>query len=46
MQKKYMVRLSKEERNTLREVVKKLGGSSQKVRRAPMLLKADADGPA
>lgn len=46
MQKKYIVRLSKEERNTLREVVKKLSGSSQKVRRAQILLKADSDGPA
>jgi len=46
MQKKYIVRLSKEERNTLQEVVKKLKGSSQKVRRAQILLKADADGPA
>ena len=46
MQKKYIVRLSKEERNTLREIVKKLKGSSQKVRRAQILLKADADGPA
>ena len=46
MQKKYIVRLSKEERNTLREVVKRLSGSSQKVRRAQILLKADADGPA
>ncbi len=46
MQKKYIVRLSKEERTTLREVVKKLKGSSQKVRRAQILLKADADGPA
>ncbi len=46
MQKKFIVRLSKEERNTLREVVKKLKGSGQKVRRAQILLKADADGPA
>jgi len=46
MQKKYIVRLSKEERNILREVVKRLKGSSQKVRRAQILLKADADGPA
>ncbi len=46
MQKKYIVRLSKEERNTLREVVKKLKGSSQKVRRAQILLKADTNGPA
>ena len=34
MQKKYIVRLSKQERNTLQEVVKKLKGSGQKVRRA------------
>jgi hypothetical protein len=46
MQKKYIVRLSKEERNMLREVVKKLTGGSQKSRRAQILLKADADGPA
>jgi len=46
MQKKYIVRLSKEERNTLREVIKKLKGGSQKARRAQVLLKADADGPA
>jgi hypothetical protein len=45
MQKKYIIRLSKAERNTLREVVKKLEGSGQKVRRAQILLKADADGP-
>ena len=45
MQKKYIVRLTDEERNILRSVVKKLKGSSQKVRRAQMLLKADADGP-
>ena len=46
MQKKYIVRLSKQERNTLREVVKKLKGGGQKVRRAQILLKADVDGPA
>ncbi len=45
MQKKYIVRLSGEERDTLREVVKKLKGTSQKVRRAQILLKADANGP-
>ena len=45
MQKKYIVRLTDEERETLRSVVKKLSGSSQKVRRAQVLLKADADGP-
>jgi hypothetical protein len=37
---------SAEERQVLVEVVKRLKGSSQKVRRAQILLKADADGPA
>lgn len=46
MQKKYIVRLDHEERELLKEVVKKLKGTSQKVRRAQVLLKADADGPA
>ena len=46
MQKKYIVRLTKRERATLKEVVKRLSGTSQKVRRAQILLKADADGPA
>ena len=45
MYKKYVVRLSDEERRVCQEVVKKLKGSSQKVRRAQVLLKADADGP-
>ena len=45
MEKKYIVRLADEERNVLRDVVKKLKGTSQKVRRAQVLLKADADGP-
>lgn len=45
MQKKYIVRLSEEERNELQQVIRKLKGSSQKVRRAQILLKADADGP-
>ena len=45
MQKKYIVRLSDEERDTLKEVVKKLKGTGQKVRRAQVLLKADANGP-
>ena len=40
-----MVRLTDEERETLRGVSKKLQGSSQQVRRAHMLLKADANGP-
>ncbi len=46
MHKKYIVRLSDEERVTCQSIIKKLNGSSQKVRRAQMLLKADADGPA
>ena len=45
MEKKYIVRLADQERNVLRNVVNKLKGSSQKVRRAQVLLKADADGP-
>ena len=45
MYKKYVVRLSDEERVVCQEVVKKLKGSSQKARRAQILLKADADGP-
>ena len=44
MKKKYIVRLTDDERTTLREVIRKLKGSSQKVRRAQILLKADADG--
>jgi hypothetical protein len=46
MQKKYVVRLNKEERQTCEQVVDKLKGTSQRVRRANILLKADADGPA
>jgi hypothetical protein len=43
---KYIVRLSDAERRVCEEMVKKLKGTSQKVRRAQVLLKADADGPA
>lgn len=46
MQKKYIVRLSDEERSECEQVIKKLKGSASKVRRAHILLKADADGPA
>lgn len=46
MPKKYIVRLTAKERRMLRDVVKSLCGSSQKVRRAQMLLKADVAGPA
>ena len=45
MVKKYIVRLSEEERDLLGDIVKKLKGTSQKVRRANILLKADVDGP-
>jgi hypothetical protein len=45
MLKKYIVRLTDVERETLKGVVDKLKGTSQKVRRAQVLLKADADGP-
>jgi len=45
MNKKYIVRLSKKEREELLETVKKLKGSSQKVKRAQILLKADVGGP-
>lgn len=39
--KKYLVDLSDEERQVCRDVVKKLKGTSQKVKRANILLKAD-----
>jgi hypothetical protein len=45
MQKIYVVRLTDQERIELQGVVKKLKGTGQKVRRAQILLKADADGP-
>ena len=45
MTKKYIVRLSEEERSLLRDIVKKLKGTSQKVRRANILFKADTNGP-
>ena len=44
MNKKYIVRLSDEERQTCQLVLKKLKGTSQKVLRAEIILKADADG--
>ena len=46
MQKKYIVRLTDVEREALRDVIKKLKGSSLKVRRAQILLKADVEGAA
>ena len=45
MNKKYIIRLTDEERNVCQAIVKKLKGASEKVRRAQILLKADADGP-
>jgi len=45
MQKNYIVRLTDKERETCLAIVKKLKGSNTKVRRANILLKADADGP-
>ena len=45
MNKKYIVRLSDEERAVCQEILKNLKGSSQRFRRAQILLKADADGP-
>lgn len=45
MQKRYIVRLSEAEKSELHEVIKRLNGSSQKVRRAQILLKADVEGP-
>ena len=46
MRKHYIVRLSEEEKSICHEVIKKQKGTSQKVRRAQILLKADANGPA
>ncbi len=45
MNKKYIVRLLDEERGICQQIIKNLKGSSQKFRRAQILLKADADGP-
>ena len=45
MRKKYVVRLSDDERRVLEAVIKKLKGGSQKACRAHILLKADAEGP-
>lgn len=45
MNKKYVVRLSDEERSVCQDIIKHLKGSSQRFRRAQILLQADADGP-
>lgn len=46
MNKEYVVRLDDAERQVCAQLLRTLKGSSQKVRRAQILLKADADGPA
>ena len=45
MHKLYIVRLTEEERELCRDVIRRLKGSSERVRRAQVLLQADADGP-
>lgn len=45
MKKKYIVRLSTEERSHLEMIIKTLKGSFGKIRRAQILLKADVEGP-
>jgi len=45
MQKKYIIRLTDAEREMLMGLLKKQRVAAQKVRRARILLKADADGP-
>ena len=46
MNKKYIVRLTNEERAVCEGTVKNEKGKSEKLRRAMILLKADVDGPA
>lgn len=46
MNKKYIVRLTDEERAVCEATIAAETGTSQKLRRATILLKADADGPA
>jgi hypothetical protein len=45
MDKKYIVRLTAGEQSELQVIVRKLKGTSQKVKRAQILLKADENGP-
>jgi hypothetical protein len=45
MNKKYIVRLTNEERAVCETTIKNEKGKSEKLRRATILLKADADGP-
>ena len=46
MNKKYIVRLTDEERVVCEATIKKEKGKSEKLRRAAILLKADVEGPA
>ena len=46
MKKKYIVRLTEEERAICEATIKKEKGKSEKLRRATIVLKANADGPA
>ena len=46
MNKKYIVRLSDEERGQLTELTRTGQAAADKIRHAPILLQADADGPA
>ena len=46
MMKKYVVRLTDEERKICEETIDRLTGSSQKARRARILLQVDTSGPA
>jgi hypothetical protein len=46
MNKKYVVRLTDDERAVCQATIKKETGKSQRLRRAAILLKADAEGPA
>ena len=43
--KKYIVRLTDSKREICFDVIRRLKGTSEQVRRSQMLLKADADGP-
>ena len=44
--KKYVVRLTDEQRKICEETIDRVTGSSQKARRARILLQVDASGPA
>ena len=46
MNKKYIVRLSAEERSQLTELIRKGKAAASKIRHAHILLQADANGPA